>query len=203
MIIGLTGGIGSGKTTVANHFMKLKNIAFYNADFEAKKLMNTSDSIKLKLVNLFGKKSYIKDELNRPYIRNIAFNNRLKLDRLNSIVHPEVERHFKKFATLNTDKSFILYESALLFETNSLLKYDKIISIFAPLQLKVRRIVLRDRCSEKEAEKKIKNQWIEDKKLLQSNYVIYNINREFAYSQVVRIYNVLIKKHDDYPNLKN
>ncbi|WP_337994868.1 dephospho-CoA kinase [Polaribacter ponticola] len=119
MIIGLTGGIGSGKTTVANYFSEFKNVAIYIADIEAKKLMNSSQIIKEKLIKEFGEEAFLDNVLNREYISSIVFNNKDKLSSLNAIVHPEVKKHFKDFVKNNVDKLYIIYENAILFESKS------------------------------------------------------------------------------------
>mgnify|MGYP000179810298 CR=1 FL=1 len=192
-IVGLTGGIGSGKTTVANLFSKFDNVAVYIADVEAKKLMNSSGIIREKLINKFGKESFKDNKLNRKYIAGIVFDNKLKLKTLNSIVHPEVKKHFQEFVKNNIDKEYILYENAILFESKSNLFCDKIISVFVSKKVRINRIMLRDNCTRTAAENRIKNQWKEDKKNLQSNYLIDNNNLNNLQSQVKRIHNNLTK----------
>ena len=193
MIVGLTGGIGSGKTTVANLFAEFNNVAVYNADIEAKKIMNSSLIIKSKIINEFGEESYKNNKLNRPFIAAIVFKNKDKLKALNSIVHPEVKKHFQQFIHQHKNKDYILYENAILFESKSNLICDIIISVYAPLHVRIERTTLRDGSSKKEVEDRIKNQWLEDKKLLQSNYIIYNFNRENTQSQIIKIHNILTK----------
>ena len=97
MVVGLTGGIGSGKTTVAKLFSKFNDVAIYIADIEAKKLMNSSEIIKKKLIKQFGESSFVNQKLNRNYISEIVFNDKEKLSILNAIVHPEVKKHFQDF----------------------------------------------------------------------------------------------------------
>ncbi len=119
MVVGVTGGIGSGKSTIINIFLELGNIAVYFADDEAKKLMNSSKEIKKKLINEFSEEVYKKGELNRGYLAEIVFNNKEKLSILNNIVHPVVKEHFKNFVEKNREKDYILYENAILFESGS------------------------------------------------------------------------------------
>ena len=194
MIVGLTGGIGSGKTTVANFFAEFENVVIYNADSEAKKLMNSSLIIKSKIIEEFGEESYQNSQLNRPFIANLVFKDKSKLEALNAIVHPEVKKHFQQFVNQHKNKDYIVYENAILFESKSNLKCDIIISVYAPLEVRIKRTMLRDGSSKIAVENRIKNQWLEDKKLLQSNYVISNINREDTYFQVIKIHNILTKK---------
>jgi dephospho-CoA kinase len=194
MIVGLTGGIGSGKTTVANFFAEFENVVIYNADSEAKKLMNSSLIIKSKIIEEFGEESYQNSQLNRPFIANLVFKDKSKLEALNAIVHPEVKKHFQQFVNQHKNKDYIVYENAILFESKSNLKCDIIISVYAPLEVRIERTVLRDSSSKTAVENRIKSQWLEDKKLLQSNYVIYNLNREDTRFQVIKIHNILTKK---------
>lgn len=194
MIIGLTGGIGSGKTTVANFFSEFKNVAIYIADIEAKKLMNTSVIIKDKLIKEFGDKAFYNNELNRKYISDIVFSNKEKLTTLNGIVHPEVKNHFKEFVKRNADKSYIIYENAILFESKSNLFCDLIITVYASLETKLERVILRDSTTEKEVFNRMKNQWKDAKKILQSNYIICNENLDETRNQVNIIHKILTKK---------
>lgn len=195
MIVGLTGGIGSGKTTVAKFFLNNKNVSLYCADVEAKKLMNSSEIIRSKIIDEFGKESYIDNTLNRSFISKIVFNDKKKLQTLNAIVHPEVKKHFQNFVDTYKDSTYIIYENAILFESKSNLICDCIISVFVDVNTRIMRVMLRDNCSKKEAENRIKNQWIEEKKILQSNYLITNYNLSNTESQVKRIHNFLTKKH--------
>lgn len=194
MVVGLTGGIGSGKTTVANLFSEFDTIAIYIADVEAKKLMVTSTIIKSKIIDEFGEEAYKNNELNRTFIAEIVFKNKEKLAVLNKIVHPEVKKDFQKFVYKNKHKDYILYENAILFESKSNLYCDIVISVFVPLEERVLRVISRDKSSKEEVLNRIKNQWLEDKKLLQSNYVIYNNSLVETKNQVNYIHNILTQK---------
>ncbi|PWG04858.1 dephospho-CoA kinase [Polaribacter aquimarinus] len=194
MIIGLTGGIGSGKTTVANLFLEFDNVAVYFADVEAKNLMNTSSTIKSKITKAFGKESYINNQLNRSFISNLVFRDKDKLQILNTIVHPEVKKHFQNFIINNQDKKYIIYENAILFESKSNLICDFIISVFVDVNTRIKRVLLRDKFTREEAKSRIKSQWLEDKKVLQSNYLITNYDISKTKNQVKRIHNILTKK---------
>ena len=174
MIVGLTGGIGSGKTTVAEVFKKLDSVAVYIADIEARKIMNSSDVIRTQLLQAFGKETFKNNELNRQYLANVVFESTEKLTILNNIVHPEVKRCFQDFVAKNIDKAYVLYESAILFESNSAQQCDFVISVFLDKEERIKRVVSRDKTSKKEVLSRINNQWKEDKKLLSSNYIILN-----------------------------
>jgi dephospho-CoA kinase len=194
MVVGITGGIGSGKTTVVNLFKKQGNIAIYNADIEAKKLMVESETIKNKLLEIFGDKSYINGELNRAYISKIVFSDKSKLAILNSIVHPEVFKHFDNFIKKNTQKEYILYENAILFENGSDKMCDIIITVTANRDIKIDRVMRRDSCSREDVLSRMNHQWSDSKKVLQSNYVIVNDTLNITETQIVTIHNNLTKK---------
>ena len=194
MIVGLTGGIGSGKTTVAEVFKKLDSVAVYIADIEARKIMNSSDVIRIQLLQAFGKETYKENELNRQYLANVVFDSKEKLTILNNIVHPEVKKHFLDFATRNADKAYVLYESAILFESNSSQQCDFVISVFLDKEERIKRVLKRDKTTEKEVLSRINSQWKEDKKLLSSNYIILNYAIQDTKKSVLKIHNILTEK---------
>ena len=194
MVIGITGGIGSGKSLVSDIFSSFENTVYYHADIEAKKIMNTSDLIRKQLISEFGPKSFIDNELNRSYISSIVFNNPKSLKKLNSIVHPVVKANFKEFITINGSKSFIIYENAILFEIGSDVVCDVVISVNTPIQTRIERVMKRDNISERDVLDRIKNQWPDFKRNLLSNYVISNIEKEVTMLKIKNIFNILTKK---------
>ena len=194
MVIGITGGIGSGKSTVVKLFSKFKNIAIYIADDEAKKLMDSSSEIKAKLISEFGNKTYLNNQLNRPYLAKIVFNNKEKLTTLNTIVHPVVKKHLQDFIKENKNKDYILYENAILFENGSNNFCDKIITVTTPINLRIQRVIKRDKSSRDAIENRIKNQWSQTKKTLQSHYIIDNVTLTKTETQVSIIHNYLTLK---------
>lgn len=191
MVVGITGGIGSGKSTVVKMFSKFKNIAIYVADNEAKKLMNTSAEIREKLIIEFSSEVYKNNELNRPFLANIVFNNKEKLAVLNAIVHPVVHKHLQDFIKKNAKKDYILYENAILFENESNTFCDKIITVTAPKEIRINRVVQRDKTTKEAVIKRMNNQWSSIKKELQSHYVIDNLELTKTKQQVAYIHNKL------------
>lgn len=191
MVVGLTGGIGSGKSTIVKMFSAFQNIAVYIADIEAKKLMNSSTKIKTELIANFGEDTYINNELNRAYLASIVFKDKEKLAVLNSIVHPVVNDHLQAFIKQNKNKAYVLYENAILFENGSDAFCDKIITVTTPEEIRIQRVVKRDNVTVQEVKNRIKNQWSETKKTLQSNYVIENLTLSKAKEQVLKIHNYL------------
>jgi dephospho-CoA kinase len=198
MIVGLTGGIGSGKTTVAKFFSEFKNISIYTADLEAKKLMNSSKIIKDNLIKEFGELAFVNQKLNRKYIAEIVFKDKEKLANLNAIVHPEVKINFQEFVKNNSKKDYIIYENAILFESKSNLICDIIITVFADINTKILRVIDRDSSTKKEVLNRMKNQWQEDNIILQSNYIIYNELLDETKWQVNKIHNILTKKAQNF-----
>jgi dephospho-CoA kinase len=194
MIVGLTGGIGSGKTTVAALFKKQDAIALYIADAEAKRIMNSSEIIRTQLIEVFGKETYQNNQLNRKYLAKIVFEDAKKLTILNGIVHPEVKKNFQEFVVQNADKAYILYESAILFESNSAQQCNFIISVFVHQEERIQRVLNRDSITRTEVLSRIQNQWKEDKKLLQSHYIVNNYVLLDTEATVLNIHNILTKK---------
>lgn len=193
MIVGLTGGIGSGKTTVANFFSVYPDVVIYLADDEAKKLMNTSKIIQQKIIKAFGDNAYKNEELQRAFLAKIVFNNPEKLSILNSIVHPEVRNHFRIFVENNRDKKLIIYENAILFESKSNQFCDLIICVISDLDTRIQRVIQRDDSNKEVVIERIKNQLSDEAKMLQSNYIILNENFQNTKKQVNNIYKILTK----------
>ena len=189
--VGLTGGIGSGKTTVANYFIEL-GVPVYFADYEAKKLMNSSADIKNKLIREFGEKTYQNGELNRKYLASIVFNDTSKLNIINGIVHPAVANHFAEWIK-KQNSNYIIQENAILFENNTSPIFDYIITVTALIDVKIERILKRDSGSKKDVLSRMKNQWDDVKKIGLSDFVIHNIDLADTKKQVGQIHKKLLK----------
>ena len=174
ILVGLTGGIGSGKSTVINHFKEL-GVNCYQADKEAKKLMDSDHDLIRKIQNSFGDKIYINSKLDRKKLASIVFNNKEKLDLLNSLVHPAVNIHFINYC-IGLKDVYIIKEVAIIFETKTQDKFDKIILVKAPKEERINRIINRDKCNRQEAIDRINNQIDDEDKVDKSDYIIENIN---------------------------
>ncbi|MFK5957741.1 MAG: dephospho-CoA kinase [Lutibacter sp.] len=188
-VIGLTGGIGSGKSTVLSMFQKLGAVT-YIADIEAKKLMNTNEELIDKISQLFGKKAYLYNELNKKYIASIVFNDQQKLAELNELVHPKVRDHFNKFLKKTTAK-IVIYESAILFESDNNKRCDFIITVTANFEDKLKRVMKRDGVTKQQIFNRIKNQLPDDIKIINSNFVINNCTINDTKLQVLTIYDLI------------
>ena len=188
-IIGLTGGIGSGKTTVANMFSKL-GVPVYIADTEAKKLTNSSKLIRHELTQLLGEEAYTEDVLNRKYVADKIFNDKTLLEAVNLIIHPKVAAHFKIWVAKQTS-TYVIKEAAILFENGSYQNFDKIILVTAPKELRIARVMARDNSSSAEIEQRMNNQWSDEKKEKLADFVIENINIQTTQKKVEKIHQSL------------
>ncbi|MBB3122710.1 dephospho-CoA kinase [Mesoflavibacter sabulilitoris] len=191
-LVGLTGGIGSGKTTIANFFKEL-GVPIYIADTEAKALMNRSKVIKRKLIALFGDNAYQNEKLNRDFLSKQIFNNKDLLQKMNAIVHPKVASHFKRWVK-KQEAPYVISEAAILFENGSYKKYDYIITVTAPEEVRLKRVMSRDNSSKEKVKSVMNNQWKDEEKIKLSDYVIQNINLEEAKAQVLQIHQNLLQK---------
>ncbi|MCC1484808.1 dephospho-CoA kinase [Winogradskyella sp. E313] len=191
-VVGITGGIGSGKTTIARVFNAI-GIPVYYADDEAKALMNRSKVIRRKLIELFGDEAYENEKLNRAYLRTQIFNNRTLLSKMNAIVHPKVGSHFQRW--LKRQKTaYVLKEAAIIFENNLENQYDYIITVIADENSRIERVINRDGITKPEVKAILKNQLPDDKKVKHSDFVIINNDLPEAKIQAYKIHQQILKK---------
>ena len=190
-IVGLTGGIGSGKTTVAKMFEKL-GVPIYIADLEAKKVTNLPSTLKI-IEEKFGNSVITGNELNRAKMAEIVFNNPEKLKKLNQIIHPLVAEDFEKWMQKNKSAVFVIKEAAILLETENDHNCDFIITVTAPIDIRIDRVKGRDGVSENEILKRINNQWTDEQRINKSDFVIENINLQETLKQVSQIHKQIIK----------
>jgi dephospho-CoA kinase len=191
--IGITGGIGSGKTTVCRLFEVL-GIPVYYADDRAKWLMNFDDQLKQQLLTAFGPATYTEQgELNRSYLAGIVFQDAEQLAILNGIVHPAVGRDTQAWEAAHQTSAYTLREAALLYETGSYRLLDKIIVVTAPLALRLARVMARDGLSAAEVNARIDKQWPEAQKVEMADYVVYNDQQNSLIHQVYAIHQSLAK----------
>ncbi|MEK7224669.1 MAG: dephospho-CoA kinase [Bacteroidota bacterium] len=189
--VGLTGGIGSGKSVVANVFETL-GIPVYYADDAAKKLMNTNADLKAAIIKSFGEGSYTNGELNRKYMATIVFNDEKKLELLNSLTHPatirDAEEWIKRLAESREQTSaYIIKEAALLFESGANKILDYVIGVYAPLPLRLKRVIARDGVTKEEIMKRINRQMDEEEKMKRCDFVITNDEQELVIPQVLEL----------------
>lgn len=190
-IIGLTGGIGSGKTTVAGFFKEL-GVPVYIADDEAKMLMNSSPYIQQKIIALFGEEAYANGKLNNALLASQVFKNPLLLKKLNEIVHPEVGRHFKEWAA-QQNAPYVIKEAAILFENGSYKNCDAVILVKASKENKIQRILKRDQTSITAIEERMNNQWLDEEKEKLADFIIQNNDLPATKIQVLKLHELLKK----------
>lgn len=195
--VGITGGMGSGKSVVAKLF-SLLGIPVYYADTEAKKLMETHPFVREKIIELFGSEAYMGEKLNRSFLAGVAFSNPNLLQQLNAIVHPVVLEHGEAWMTMQTAK-YAVKEAALLFESGSDRKLDVVIGVWAPKKLRLARIVKRDGMTKKMAEERMARQMNEREKMKHCHFVIKNDEKHALIEQVLALHTVLLQKHAAHP----
>ena len=188
---GITGGIGSGKSTVAEIFKQL-GISVYSSDERAKSVILSDMSLKLRIVETFGDESYSEGKLNRTFIAGKVFSNQSELNKLNAIVHPALKRDFDLWC-LKQNGIYILKEAAILFESKAHIGLDKVILVSAPKELKISRVLKRDKSTRKEVLLRIDKQWSDEKKRALSDFEILNDEQESLIKQVLAIHKSLCK----------
>lgn len=171
-IIGLTGGIGSGKSTIAE-YIRSKGIPVYIADNQAKEVMNDPGVIK-KVQEIFEENVIENEKLNRKKIAELVFSSPKLLKKLNEIVHPAVRENFDNWLKENKKSNFIVKEVAILFESGSYKDCDKIILVTAPQEVRIERVIKRDGVNREQVLERMQNQWSEEKKAEISDYIIEN-----------------------------
>lgn len=189
-IIGLTGGIGSGKTTIANYFKEL-GIPVYIADDEARKITETPEILEA-LKNIFGSEVFENHQLIRKKVSQIVFDNPQKLQQLNDIIHPAVKKHFENWIKEHVNYPFVIKETAILFESGSYKDCDIIITVVAPVEIRIERVIQRDKISREDVLKRINQQWSDEQKIKKSTYIIDNVDLKLAKRQVDEILKKLI-----------
>jgi dephospho-CoA kinase len=188
-IIGLTGGIGSGKTTLVNHMESL-GVPVFIADEEAKKAMQSPHVLE-EVKTSFGNSIFENGQLNRQQLASIVFSNPDKLKELNSIIHPEVKRLFAIWLNQHKTVPFVVYEAAILFESGSYQNCDYIITVTAPLEDRITRVMQRDNCSREQVLQRINAQWTDEERAAKSNFVIDNTTAQSAKNEIDKILKIL------------
>jgi dephospho-CoA kinase len=189
--IGLTGGIGSGKSTVAQLFEVL-GIPVYYADDAAKQLMNTDAALKTGIKKKFGEEIYKSGELDRQYLASIVFNDPDKLELLNSLVHPATIRDAEQWFRQQTT-AYIIKEAALLFESGAADHLDLVIGVYAPEDLRIKRAMDRDGVSREEVMKRINRQMDEEMKMKRCDFIITNDEQQLVIPQVLELHQKLLQ----------
>lgn len=184
--IGLTGGIGSGKSVVANIF-KVLGIPVFDADTEAKLIMEKDEHLILSVQKLLGNESYTGKKLNRKYIANIVFNDPVKLEELNALVHPAAILAASNWMSAQTT-NYAVKEAALMFESGSASNLDYVIGVFAPKNLRIKRVTERDKLTEEQALARMARQIDEEEKMKLCDFVVVNDEQQLLIPQVLQLH---------------
>jgi dephospho-CoA kinase len=189
-IVGITGGIGSGKSVVCSIF-SLLGIPVFNTDEISKKLVNSSHTIRNQLIENFGNEIYKANLINKEMMAALIFNDLKNLKIVNQIIHPEVIRSFSKWKELYNDKAFVIIESAIIFENNLESMADMIILTYADENVRIERILKRDKTTKAAIKKIFKNQLSDEIKMKRADKIIYNNSNDMLIPQVLTIFNEL------------
>lgn len=193
MKVGLTGGIGSGKTLVCSVLEKL-GVAVYYADSEARRLMNNDPGLAAKISTLFGNKAYEGGSLNREYISQRVFKEKELLKRLNELVHPAVRMDFSRWISEQKPATYVVEEAAILFESGSDRNMDLTVGVFAEKELRVRRAMLRDGSTREQVLNRMNSQMSEKEMMERADIVIRNDGKEMILPQIINMHNVILKR---------
>lgn len=192
--VGLTGGIGSGKTTVANMF-RILGVDVYSADSEAKILMEKDTDLKAKIISLLGGESYLNQSLNSHYIASRVFNNSSLLKKLNFLVHPVVRKDFGDWMEVRKSASYIIQESAILFESGFSSFFNYTILVTAELKTRIDRVVRRDKNDRKDVIARIEQQMSDEEKLKLADFELNNSGQKLLIPQVLELHNKFVSLH--------
>jgi dephospho-CoA kinase len=188
--VGLTGGIGSGKSTVAQIFETI-GIPVYYADNEAKRLMNENKNLKEAIIKIFGTDAYTNNQLNKKHIGTIAFSDPKKLEQLNAVVHPATKKDGEEWMRLQTTP-YAIHEAALIFEAGVNERLDFVIGVSAPQELRVKRTMSRDNATYEDVMKRINRQQNEEEKIKQCDFVLINDEQQLLIPQVLALHEKLV-----------
>ena len=198
--VGLTGGIGSGKTTIANLFALHFSIPIYIADTKAKELVANNKQLQQEIVTLLGEEAFVEGRYNTSFVAQEVFSNKEKLDKLNAIIHPYVQQDFLQWKQ-SQQAPYVIKEAAILFESGSYRDCDFIIMVTAPLEERIERVMLRDKIDRETVEKRIKNQWNDEKKIELSTFVIENREIDKNLDKIEIIHSKIVKMKTE--NVRN
>jgi len=190
--VGLTGGIGSGKSLICS-ILKHLGVPVYYADTEAKKLMNSDLELRKQIVRLFGEQAYGRGDLDSSYVAGQLFGDNALLKAMNSIVHPAVRKDFKRWAELQNDIPYVVEEAAILFESGAYKEMDFTVLTSAPEEVRIKRVMERDGSDRDSVLKRMGHQWSEKELRKLADYVIENDGQEMLLPQVIELHNKLLK----------
>lgn len=181
--VGITGGIGSGKSTIC-HFFRVLGIPVFEADIEAKRLINNSDTIRNQLIAEFGSDIYLENKtIDRKKMAGLIFNSPPLLQKVNEIVHPEVRDYFEAWCRAQ-DSPYVVHEAAIMFESGFYKMMDYTILVTAPEEMRIRRVMNREQCTEESVRARIARQWADEQKMKRASFVLKNDNKTLILPQL-------------------
>jgi len=190
--VGLTGGIGSGKSLICS-ILKHLGVPVYYADTEAKKLMNSDLELRKQIVRLFGEQAYGRGDLDSSYVAGQLFGDNALLKAMNSIVHPAVRKDFKRWAELQNDIPYVVEEAAILFESGAYKEMDFTVLTSAPEEVRIKRVMERDGSDRDSVLRRMGHQWSEEELKKLADHVIVNDGMQMLLPQVIELHNKLLK----------
>jgi len=191
--VGLTGGIGSGKTLVCSILEKL-GVPVYYADKEARELMNVHPGLMKQVEELFGPEAYRDGTLNSEFLADRVFGDQALLTKLNALVHPAVREHYSGWVGQQDKVAYVVEEAAILFESGSDQFMDLTVLIYADEEERIRRVMKRDGVDRAQVERRMNMQMSEEEKKKRADYLIYNDEREMLLPQIIKLHNTILKR---------
>jgi len=191
--VGITGGIGSGKSYVCDIFKRL-GIPVFHADKVSQEIVEADSIVKKQIVDLFGPEIYLEGKLNRKAVSEAVFKEKELLEKINSIIHPAVFSQFKIWTNKYANRAYILKEAAIIFESGGEKYLDFVITVSAPEELRIARVIKRDMAERNNVLARIKNQWNDEQRLKKSDFVIVNDEKTLLLPQIIKIHKNLIEK---------
>lgn len=186
-VVGITGGIGSGKTTTCQVFETL-GVPVYYADSRAKNLMAHNESLKNKIIQAFGAKAYSNGELNREYLAKEVFGSKERLSVLNGLVHPAVADDFDEWLEQHKDSDYVLKEAAILFESGAYHNVDVTVLVIAPTEMRIDRVAARDGSTREQILQRMNNQWTQERKAKLADHIVNNDGTQLIIPQVLELH---------------
>jgi len=191
-IVGLTGGIGSGKTLISNIF-EIFGVPVFYADLEARKLLDQDHAIRKNLIDHFGKDIYSTGNLDRKKLASIVFHDKNSLNFLNSIVHPAVRKKFDHWVKERNDHKYLIEEAAILLESGGIDRFDMVVTVSSPENIRISRVMERDQVTKEDVIKRMKNQISEEERNQLADDVIMNDGTELVIPQVLQLHQIFLK----------
>ena len=191
--IGVTGGIGSGKTLVCS-ILKILGIPVYNADREARRMLNTHPVLQEGVMGLLGKEAYRDGQLDRAYVESRVFGDREMLEKLNNLIHPAVREDFRNWVSGCSGVPYVVKEAAILFESGANRLLDLTVLIYAPSDLRIRRVMERDQVTREDVKRRMMHQMDDEEKRILADEIIVNDDREMLIPQIVALHEKIINR---------